>query len=73
MRELNAKLLEIAQTRVAIYDAYLSEMEPMPADEIWNARSELWSRSSCPKIVSMVIEKSSSKAASSRQHLRINA
>jgi pimeloyl-ACP methyl ester carboxylesterase len=35
--ELNAKLLEIAQTRVAIYDAYLSEMEQMPADETWFA------------------------------------
>jgi pimeloyl-ACP methyl ester carboxylesterase len=33
--ELNTKLLEIAQTRVAIYDAYLSEMEQMPADETW--------------------------------------
>jgi pimeloyl-ACP methyl ester carboxylesterase len=34
-QELNAKLLEIAQTRVAMYDAYLSEMEQMPADETW--------------------------------------
>jgi pimeloyl-ACP methyl ester carboxylesterase len=33
--ELNAKLLEIAQTKVALYDAYLSEMEQMPADETW--------------------------------------
>jgi len=33
--ELNAKLLEIAQTKVAVYDAYLSEMEQMPADEAW--------------------------------------
>jgi pimeloyl-ACP methyl ester carboxylesterase len=33
--ELNAKLLEIAQTRVALYDAYVSEMEQMPADETW--------------------------------------
>jgi pimeloyl-ACP methyl ester carboxylesterase len=33
--ELNAKLLEIAQTKVALYDAYLSEMEQMPADEAW--------------------------------------
>jgi len=30
---LNAKLLEIAQTKVALYDAYISEMEQMPADE----------------------------------------
>jgi pimeloyl-ACP methyl ester carboxylesterase len=33
--ELNAKLLEIAQTKVAMYDAYLSEMEEVPADETW--------------------------------------
>jgi pimeloyl-ACP methyl ester carboxylesterase len=33
--ELNAKLFEIAQTNVAMYDAYLSEMEQMPADETW--------------------------------------
>src|SRR5262249_48015780 len=33
--ELNAKLLEIAQTKVAMYDAYLSEMEQTPADETW--------------------------------------
>jgi pimeloyl-ACP methyl ester carboxylesterase len=33
--ELNAKLLEIAQTKVAMYDAYLSEMEQVPADEAW--------------------------------------
>jgi pimeloyl-ACP methyl ester carboxylesterase len=31
--ELNAKLLEIAQTKVAMYDAYASEMEQTPADE----------------------------------------
>ena len=31
--ELNAKLLQIAQTKVAMYDAYLSEMEQMPWDE----------------------------------------
>jgi len=30
--ELNAKLLEIAQTKVAMYDAYISEMEQMPWD-----------------------------------------
>jgi pimeloyl-ACP methyl ester carboxylesterase len=33
--ELNAKLLEIAQTKVAMYDAYLSEMEQTPSDEAW--------------------------------------
>jgi hypothetical protein len=30
--ELNAKLLELAQTKVAMYDAYISEMEQMAAD-----------------------------------------
>src|SRR5262249_52482430 len=29
--ELNAKLLELAQTKVAMYDAYISEMEETPA------------------------------------------
>lgn len=33
--ELNTKLLEIAQTKVAMYDAYLSEMEQVPADEAY--------------------------------------
>jgi formylglycine-generating enzyme required for sulfatase activity len=33
--ELNAKLLELAQTKVAMYDAYLSEMEQMPRDEAY--------------------------------------
>lgn len=33
--ELNAKLLEIAQIKVALYDAYISEMEQMPADEAY--------------------------------------
>jgi pimeloyl-ACP methyl ester carboxylesterase len=33
--ELNARLLEIAQTKVAMYDAYVSEMEQMPADEAY--------------------------------------
>lgn len=33
--ELNAKLLEIAQTKLAMYDAYASEMEQTPADESW--------------------------------------
>jgi pimeloyl-ACP methyl ester carboxylesterase len=33
--ELNATLLEIAQTKVALYDAYASEMEQMTQDEIY--------------------------------------
>jgi pimeloyl-ACP methyl ester carboxylesterase len=33
--ELNAKLLEIAQTKVVMYDAYLSEMEQTPSDEAY--------------------------------------
>jgi pimeloyl-ACP methyl ester carboxylesterase len=33
--ELNASLLEIAQTKVAMYDAYASEMEETAADEIY--------------------------------------
>jgi hypothetical protein len=32
---LNAKLLEIAQTKVAMYDAYISEMEQTPWDEAY--------------------------------------
>jgi pimeloyl-ACP methyl ester carboxylesterase len=32
---LNAKVLEIAQTKLAMYDAYASEMEQTPADEIY--------------------------------------
>jgi pimeloyl-ACP methyl ester carboxylesterase len=32
---LNAKMLEIAQTKVALYDAYLSEMEQAPSDEAY--------------------------------------
>jgi pimeloyl-ACP methyl ester carboxylesterase len=31
--ELNAKLLELAQSKLAMYDAYISEMEQMPQDE----------------------------------------
>ncbi len=31
--ELNAALLQLAQTKVAMYDAYISEMEETPADE----------------------------------------
>jgi formylglycine-generating enzyme required for sulfatase activity len=33
--ELNAKLLELATSKVAMYDAYLSEMEQFPADEAY--------------------------------------
>jgi pimeloyl-ACP methyl ester carboxylesterase len=33
--ELNAKLLEIAQSKVPMYDADISEMEHMPADEAY--------------------------------------
>jgi pimeloyl-ACP methyl ester carboxylesterase len=33
--ELNAKLLQIAQTKVAMYDAYISEMEQVPWDEAY--------------------------------------
>jgi pimeloyl-ACP methyl ester carboxylesterase len=33
--KLNAKLLELAQTKVAIYDSYISEMEQMPKDETY--------------------------------------
>ena len=34
-QELNAKLLDIAQHKVAMWDAGISEMEQVPADEIW--------------------------------------
>jgi pimeloyl-ACP methyl ester carboxylesterase len=33
--ELNAKLLEIAKDKVAMWDAYISEMQNMPLDEVW--------------------------------------
>lgn len=33
--ELNAKLMEIAQHKLAMWDADASEMEQVPADEIW--------------------------------------
>jgi pimeloyl-ACP methyl ester carboxylesterase len=33
--ELNAKLLELVQTKVALYDSYISEMEQMPLDETY--------------------------------------
>ena len=36
--ELNAKLLQIARTKVAMYDAYISEMEQMAWDEAWLQR-----------------------------------
>jgi pimeloyl-ACP methyl ester carboxylesterase len=32
---LNAKLLQLAQTKVAMYDAYISEMEEFPRDEVY--------------------------------------
>ncbi|HET9393189.1 MAG TPA: hypothetical protein VFO29_06710 [Candidatus Rubrimentiphilum sp.] len=35
---LNAKLLQIARTKVAMYDAYISEMQQMPWDETWLKR-----------------------------------
>lgn len=36
--ELNAKLLQLAHTKVALYDAYISEMEQMPADDAYLER-----------------------------------
>lgn len=36
--ELNAKLLELAQTKLAMWDAYISEMEQTPADEAYLER-----------------------------------
>lgn len=36
--ELNAKLLELAQTKVAMYDSYISEMEQVPEDERYLAQ-----------------------------------
>jgi hypothetical protein len=38
--ELNAKLLDLAQTKVAMYDAYISEMEQMSSDEAWLQQHE---------------------------------
>lgn len=35
---LNAKLLELAHTKVALYDSYISEMEQMPQDEAYLER-----------------------------------
>ncbi|HMF29166.1 MAG TPA: hypothetical protein VKE42_10370, partial [Candidatus Cybelea sp.] len=45
-QELNAKLLEIAGAKVAMYDAFISEMEQMPADEAYlqDHKLELGSR-----------------------------
>ena len=34
---LNAKLLELVQTKVAMYDSYISEMEQVPVDEMYLA------------------------------------
>ena len=34
-QELNAKVLEIAQTKAAMYDSYASEMEQTPADQTY--------------------------------------
>jgi pimeloyl-ACP methyl ester carboxylesterase len=39
-QELNAKLVELAQTKLAMYDAYISEMEQMPQDEAYLAQHE---------------------------------
>ena len=36
--ELNAKLLDIAQHKLAMWDADISEMEQVPADEVWLQR-----------------------------------
>ena len=33
--ELNAKLIEIAQSKVVMWDAIISEMQNMPDDELW--------------------------------------
>lgn len=33
--ELNAEILQLAQTKVAMYDAYISEMREVPVDELW--------------------------------------
>jgi hypothetical protein len=35
---LNAAVLHLAKTKVAMYDAYISEMKEMPADELWLQR-----------------------------------
>jgi hypothetical protein len=33
--ELNAKLLELVQTKIAMYDSFISEMEQVPVDEAY--------------------------------------
>jgi pimeloyl-ACP methyl ester carboxylesterase len=38
--QLNAKLLELAQTKLSLYDSYISEMEQMPEDEAYLAQHE---------------------------------
>ncbi len=38
--QLNAKLLELAQTKLAMYDTYISEMEQMPEDEAYLAQHQ---------------------------------
>lgn len=38
--QLNAKLLALAQSKLAMYDAYISEMEQMPEDEAYLAQHE---------------------------------
>jgi pimeloyl-ACP methyl ester carboxylesterase len=38
--ELNAKVLKIAQTKTAMYDAFASEMEQTTADETWLQRNK---------------------------------
>jgi pimeloyl-ACP methyl ester carboxylesterase len=38
--ELNAKLLELAHTKLAMYDSYASEMEHMPEDEVYLTQHE---------------------------------
>jgi len=38
--QLNAKLLELAQTKLALYDAYISEMEQMTTDEAYLERHQ---------------------------------
>jgi pimeloyl-ACP methyl ester carboxylesterase len=38
--QLNAKLLELAQTKLVMYDSYISEMEHMPEDEAYLAQHE---------------------------------
>jgi pimeloyl-ACP methyl ester carboxylesterase len=38
--QLNAKLLELAQTKLAMYDTYISEMQQMPEDEAYLAQHQ---------------------------------